>query len=44
MLSTLGPLGIPIATEILSGEKADDPLYIPAIERVRSTLKQSGLL
>lgn len=44
MLSTLDPLGMPIATEILSGEKADDPLYIPAIERVRSTLKQPGLL
>ncbi|NEP27369.1 IS1634 family transposase [Moorena sp. SIO3I6] len=44
MLSTLDPLGMPIATEILSGEKADDPLYIPAIERVRSTLQQSGLL
>lgn len=44
MLSTLDPLGMPIATEILSGEKADDPLYIPAIEKVRSTLKQSGLL
>lgn len=37
MLSTLDPLGMPIATEILSGEKADDPLYIPAIERVRPT-------
>lgn len=44
MLSTLDPLGMPIATEILSGEKADDPLYIPAIDKVRSTLKQSGLL
>ena len=44
MLSTLDPLGMPITTEILSGEKADDPLYIPAIERIRSTLKQSGLL
>ncbi|WP_292717969.1 MULTISPECIES: hypothetical protein [unclassified Nostoc] len=44
MLSTLDPLGMPIATEILSGEKADDPLYITAIERVRSILKQSGLL
>lgn len=44
MLSTLDPLGMPIAAEILSGEKADDPLYIPAIERVRSTLHQSGLL
>ncbi len=44
MLSTLDPLGMPIATELLSGEKADDPLYIPAIERVRSTIKQSELL
>jgi len=44
MLSTLDPLGMPIATEILSGEKADDPLYIPAIDKVRSTLKQPGLL
>jgi transposase len=44
MLSTLDPLGRPIATEILSGEKADDPLYIPAIERVGSTLQKSGLL
>ncbi|MBE9226344.1 IS1634 family transposase [Phormidium sp. LEGE 05292] len=44
MLSTLDPLGMPIATEVLPGNKADDPLYIPAIERVRSTLNQSGLL
>jgi transposase len=44
MLSTLDALGMPIATEILSGEKADDPLYIPAIDKVRSTLKQPGLL
>ena len=41
MLSTLDPIGMPIAAEILSGEKADSALYIPAIERVRSTLKQS---
>lgn len=44
MLSTLDPLGMPSSTDIVSGEKADDPLYIPAIERVRSTLKTSGLL
>jgi len=35
---------MPIATEILPGNKADDPLYIPAIEQVRLTLKKSGLL
>lgn len=44
MLSTLDPLGMPIATEVLPGNKADDPLYIPAIERVRATLNHSGLL
>ncbi|BDA70062.1 unknown protein [Calothrix sp. PCC 7716] len=44
MLSTLDPLGMPIATEIVSGNKADDPLYIPAINQVRSTLEKSGLL
>nr|WP_238361230.1 IS1634 family transposase [Iningainema tapete] len=44
MLSTLDPLGLPIATEILSGNKADDPLYIPAINQVRSTLEKSGML
>ena len=44
MLSTLDPLGMPVATEILSGDKADDPLYIPAVKRVRSTLPYSGLL
>ncbi|MDZ8260570.1 hypothetical protein [Nostoc sp. ChiQUE01b] len=37
MLSTLDPLGMPIAAEILSGEKADDPLYVPAIQRVFSS-------
>ena len=44
MLATLDPLGLPIATEIVPGQKADDPLYIPAIEQVRQTLSQSGLL
>jgi transposase len=44
MLATLDPLGLPIATEIVSGQRADDPLYIPAIQQVRQTLRQSGLL
>ncbi|MEH1787468.1 MAG: IS1634 family transposase [Nostoc sp.] len=44
MLSTLDPLGMPIATEILPGNKADDPLYIPAINQVRLTIQKSGLL
>ena len=44
MLATLDPLGLPIATEIVPGQRADDPLYIPAIQQVRQTLRQSGLL
>lgn len=44
MLATLDPLGLPIATAIVPGQKADDPLYIPAIQQVRQTLNQSGLL
>src|SRR5256885_13999559 len=44
MLATLDPLGLPLATEVLSGQRADDPLYLPTIARVRAALSQSGLL
>src|SRR5229473_2090719 len=44
MLATLDPLGLPLATEVLSGERAEDPLYLPAIARVRACLKIVGLL
>lgn len=44
MLSTLDPLGLPLATEVVSGERADDPLYRPAIRRVRESLGCRGLL
>ena len=44
MLSTLDPLGMPVAVQVVSGEKADDPLYIPAIAQVRRGLEQAGLL
>lgn len=43
-LASLDPLGMPLATEVLSGEQADDPLYLPLITRVRSGLQQKGLL
>jgi len=44
VLSTLDPLGMPVVTQVVSGEKADDPLYIPAIDQVRDSVGQSGLL
>src|SRR5881409_3094257 len=44
MLGSLDPLGMPLATDVLSGERADDGLYIPIIERIRTGLKTPGLL
>src|SRR5438876_5278100 len=44
MLATLDPLGMVLATEVLSGQRADDPLYLPAIARVRACLNIPGLL
>jgi transposase len=34
MMGSLDPLGMPLATDVLSGERADDGLYIPLIERM----------
>ncbi len=44
MLSALDPLGLPVATQIVSGERADDPLYLPAIAQVSQSLDAHGLL
>src|SRR5437588_6031383 len=44
VLASLDPLGMPVATEVLSGEQADDPVYLPIIARVRDGLQQKGLL
>ena len=44
VLSTLDPLGMPIATDVVSGNRADDPLYIPAIQRIQEGLRTRGLL
>lgn len=42
--STLDPLGLPLSTTVVSGEQADDPLYVPEIRRVQATLGQRGVL
>jgi transposase len=44
MMGSLDPLGMPLSTDVLSGERADDGLYIPIIERIRSGLRTTGLL
>ena len=38
------PLGMPLVTDVVSGERADDPLYMPCIERVQASMGRHGLL
>lgn len=44
MIAALDPLGMPVATEVVAGNRADDPLYIPTIRRVREGLGDRGLV
>ena len=44
MLASLDPAGIPLVTQVVGGQRADDGLYIPAISEVRQVLGQRGLL
>jgi transposase len=44
MMATLDPLGLPLALDVVSGECADDPLYVPTIERALTCLGRQGLL
>jgi len=41
-LSTLDPLGLPLTTTVVSGNRADDPLYVPEIKHVQHTLGTGG--
>ena len=44
MMGALDPLGLPLATDVVSGERADDGLYAPIIDRIVTTLATVGLL
>ncbi|MCO5182145.1 MAG: hypothetical protein M9896_19075 [Candidatus Promineofilum sp.] len=44
MLSSLAPMGMPLATLIVPGNRADDGLYLPVIEQTRQVLQRRGLL
>src|SRR5229473_8066839 len=41
-LSVLDPLGLPLTTTVLSGQCADDPLYVPEIARVQQVWGRGG--
>src|SRR5215470_9582233 len=44
IIGSLDRLGMPLATDVVSGERADDGLYLPIIERLRTGLQTPGLL
>lgn len=41
-LSTLDPLGLPLVTRVVSGNTADDPLYLPQIKQAQAQLGCGG--
>jgi transposase len=42
--SVLDPLGLPLTTTIVSGNCADDPLYVPEIHKIQANFNQQGML
>ena len=44
MLASLDPLGLPLAVDVVPGDRADDPLYLPCYQRVKQVLSESGVL
>ena len=44
MQAVLDPLGMPLATDVVSGKRADDPLSMPCMERVQTSVGRRGRL
>jgi transposase len=44
MLATLDPLGLPLITQLVRGERADDPLYVPAYDAAVAALGTAAVL
>jgi len=44
MMSSLAPMGLPLATLVVPGNQADDSLYLPVIQQSRRVLQRRGLL
>jgi len=41
--AVLDPLGMPLATDVVSGERADAPLYVPCMEQGQASRGRHGL-
>ena len=44
VLGTLDPVGLPLATATVSGDQADDPLYLPVWERLVASIGRPDFL
>ena len=44
MVAALDPLGLPIVSQVVAGNTADDKLYVPAVDRVLQIIEGIGLL
>jgi transposase len=44
MVAALDPLGLPLVSQVVAGSTADDPLYIPAVDRVLHIIEGLELL
>ena len=44
MLASLDPLGLTLAVDVVPGDRADDPLYIPCYRRIKQVLPEPGVL
>ena len=44
MLASLDPLGLTLVVDVLPGNQADDPLYVPSYVRAKTIIKRTGVL
>jgi transposase len=44
MIASLDPLGLPLAVDVVAGDRADDPLYVPSYQRIKTIIPGQGLL
>jgi transposase len=44
MLASLDPMGLALVVDVVAGDRADDPLYVPSYQRMKKVIKRQGLL
>lgn len=44
MVASLDPLGMPVAVDVVPGNRADDPLYVPVYRRIKEIIPEQRLL